>query len=138
MRNLRLLDQYRKTDPATVRYFGGIGDETCGAFTVPSPIDGGAMMVIASSDAGWEHVSVSRKNRCPNWPEMSHVRRLLFRDDETVVEYHVPRSDHINVHPNCLHLWRPTKAELPRPPGWMVGGVSREQAGKAYDEAMGL
>lgn len=128
MRNLRMLDQFRMTDKRTRAYFGGIGDETCGCFSVPSPIDGGEMHIIASAGAGWDHVSVSRKNRCPNWPEMSHVKGLFFKNDETVVQYHVPESDHINVHPNCLHMWRPHKADLPRPPGWMVGGEMPDEA----------
>lgn len=86
------------------------------------------MHIIASSGGGWEHVSVSRKNRCPNWPEMSHVRALFFRDEETVVEYHVPKADHVSVHDYCLHLWRSTTTDFPRPPKWMVGGVSKAEA----------
>lgn len=135
MRNLFLLDQFRRRDRHVIKRFGGVGDETCGVFEVPSPIDGGSMMIIASSGGGWEHVSVSRKNRCPNWPEMSHVKHLFFKDNETVVQYHVPSANHVNDHPNCLHLWRPTNTELPRPPGWMVGGVSDEEAQRLAAEA---
>jgi hypothetical protein len=51
---------------------------------------------------------------------MEHIARLFFRDDETAVQFHVPSSDHINVHPNCLHWWRPQEAPLPRPPGIFV------------------
>jgi len=121
MRNLRLLDQFRDTSRAVRAYYGGIGDETCGVFNVPSPIDGGEMRIIASSEEGWDHVSVSRKNRCPNWPEMEHVKRLFLRDNECAMQLHVPTSDHINVHPNCLHIWRPHDVEIPRPPSIMVG-----------------
>lgn len=128
MRNLRLLDQFRCTDRRVVAYYGSIGDETCGVFDVPSPIDGGMLHIIASAGANWEHVSVSRKNRCPNWPEMSRVKGLFFRDDETVMQLHVPEADHVNDHPNCLHLWRPIGVEIPRPPGWMVGGVPADEA----------
>jgi hypothetical protein len=123
MRNLRLLDRYRDTSPATVAWYGGVGDDTCGAFFVPSPTDRADLKVIASSGDGWDHVSVSRPNRCPNWPEMEHVKRLFFRDDETAMQLHVPPADHISIHPNCLHLWRPQNVDLPRPPGWMVGPV---------------
>lgn len=137
MRNLRLLDQFRRVDAAIMRHYGHEGDETCGAFSVPSPIDGKPMNVIASSDGGWEHVSVSRQNRCPNWPEMSHIKGLFFRDDETVIQYHVPSADHVNDHPNCLHLWRPTEDAIPRPPKWMVGGMSRKDA-EAAMKAAGL
>jgi hypothetical protein len=94
-----------------------------GAYEIPSPIDGASLMVIVSWGLGWDHVSVSRTNRCPNWPEMEHVKHLFFRDTETAMQLHVPRSDHINRHPNCLHLWRPQRAEIPRPPGILVGPV---------------
>lgn len=121
MRNLRLLEAYRETGPDVIRIWGFVGDDTCGMFHLPSPIDKAPLRVIASSGEGWDHISVSRQNRCPNWPEMEHIKRLFFRDDETAMQLHVPPSDHINVHPFCLHLWRPHGVEIPRPPGWMVG-----------------
>ena len=65
MRNLRLLDMYRRTDKEIIDYFGSTGDETCGFFIVPSPIDKGDIKVMASSGEGWDHLSVSRSNRCP-------------------------------------------------------------------------
>jgi hypothetical protein len=129
MRDLRVLDAYRLTGKALPSYCQGYsGDHTCGAFILMSPIDGAPLRVIASSDCGWDHVSVSRTNRCPNWPEMSHIKELFFREDEVVMQLHVPASDHINDHPNCLHLWRPSKQEIPRPPSWMVGGCSPAEA----------
>jgi hypothetical protein len=109
----------------------GVGDETCGAFVLPSPIDGQGLRVIASSGGGWDHVSVSRTKRCPNWPEMDFVKRVFF-GDEVVMQLHVPSKDHVNYHAFCLHLWRPQSAEIPRPPAWMVGPV----AGQIADEAL--
>ncbi len=127
MRNLYILNKYRLTGRNLPAYFGGHeGDETCGAFSVLSPIDKAPLKIIASSDYGWEHVSVSRSNRCPNWTEMAYVKELFFQSNETVMQLHVPASDHINDHPNCLHLWRPTQQDIPRPPGWMVGGDPKE------------
>ena len=105
---------------AVVAFYGSEGDETCGAFSVPSPIDRQPLVIVASSDGGWDHVSVSRKNRCPNWQEMEHVARLFFRDDETAVQFHVPASDHINVHDYCLHWWRSTEQTQPLPPKLFV------------------
>jgi len=134
MRNLNLLNQYRLTGKAIPAHWGWAGDDTCGAFVVPSPIDRGALRVIASSDCGWDHVSVSRTNRCPNWAEMSHIKSLFFGDDEAVMQLHVPSSDHVNDHPFCLHLWRPQKQDIPRPPGWMVGGVSEAEATRLAQE----
>jgi hypothetical protein len=119
MKNLRLLDQYRDRE-AELRFYGVSGDDTCGCFRLPSPIDRALLVIVASSDGQWDHVSVSRGNRCPNWPEMEHVKRLFFEPHEEAMQLHVPVSEHINAHPNCLHLWRPQKLPIPRPPGWMV------------------
>lgn len=120
MRNLHLLDAYRVTVPSLVEAFGGSGDHTCGAFVIPSCIDRGALRVIASTWEDWEHVSCSRKNRCPNWIEMSQVHRTFFADEEACMQLHVPVKEHINCHPYTLHIWRPTKLELPRPPAIQV------------------
>jgi len=46
MRNLRLLDRYRRTDKQVLRHYGGAGDHECGAFLVPSPIDGQLMIPV--------------------------------------------------------------------------------------------
>lgn len=124
MRFLTLLDCFR--DRAWEANMGGSGDDGQGCFCVKSRIDGGDLRILASSGMGWDHVSVSRANRCPNWPEMEQVRHLFFRDDETVMQLHVPPSDHINCHPNCLHLWRPQDVEIPRPPSIMVGPTKAE------------
>lgn len=129
MRNLCRLDPFRVTEPASLAFWGGYaGDGICGAFEIPSPVDWAPMHIIASSDLGWEHVSVSRKRRCPNWIEMSHVKSLFFQDGETVMQLHVAAADHINDHPYCLHLWRPLDQEIPLPPKWMVGGCTVEEA----------
>ena len=117
MRDLTDLDRYRITDPRALGFSRGwAGDETCGAFRVSSPVDRAEMVVVASSEGGWDHVSVSRKNRCPNCQEMEHVALLFFRDDEVATQLHAPPSDHVNVNPVCLHWWRPQEAQIPRPP----------------------
>jgi len=121
MRNLNLLNIYRDESPTLIALWGRPGDDTCGAFVIPSPIDMAMMRVIASSGEGWDHVSVSRRNRCPNWTEMEHVKHLFFKDGETAMQLHVPPSDHVNCHPYCLHMWRPLDVDIPRPPSIMVG-----------------
>lgn len=121
MRNLRQLDHFRDSSPEILSLYGWVGNDTCGAFTILSVVDRAAMRVVVSTGGGWDHVSVSRKNRCPNWPEMEQVKRLFFEDDETAMQLHVPASDHISFHPHCLHLWRPQNIDFPRPPSIMVG-----------------
>lgn len=127
MRNLRLLDAYRDCSPRVLAMYGSPGDHETGVFRVPSPTGGQTLTIIATAGEGWDHVSVSLPNRCPNWPEMDHVKRLFFREEETAMQLHVPPSDHISHHPYCLHLWRPQGVEIPRPPGWMVGPVKEGQ-----------
>jgi hypothetical protein len=79
------------------------------------------LRVIASHGMGWDHVSVSLGHRCPTWEEMSFIKRLFFLPDEVVMQLHVAESSHINIHPHCLHLWRPQHAEIPLPDPLMVG-----------------
>lgn len=82
--------------------------------------DGDHMAAGLPKEYAWEHVSVSLPNRCPNWLEMDFVCRLFWAEDETVMQLHAPRSEHINIHPHVLHLWRPLLAEIPRPPAACV------------------
>ena len=121
MRDLRLLDVFRLRGEPVRALYGWDGDETCGAFLLPSPIDRGELVIIASAGMGWDHVSVSRRNRCPNWAEMAHVARHFFADDETAMQLHVPAAEHVNNHPYCLHWWRPQDQPIPRPPSVLVG-----------------
>lgn len=93
-----------------------------GAFRVPY---GKAILCIVMSDGGdWEHVSVhavvESENRCPTWDEMDYIRRLVFRPSEWVMQLHAPSTQNINVHQHVLHMWRPSKADIPIPPRWMV------------------
>lgn len=123
MRNLNNLDKYRLTGPGIIKMYGSAGNSENGAFLIKSPIDGADMYVVAAIGDGWEHVSVSRKNRCPNWPEMAHVKAVFFNEDETTMQLHVPDVDHINIMNHCLHIWKPVDQEIPMPPSYMVGIV---------------
>lgn len=96
-----------------------------GAFWIPvhSTLKGGPpLRVIASDGEYWEHVSVSLPNRCPTWVEMCHVKELFWDDEDVVMQLHPARSDYVNYHPHCLHLWRPANGQqIPLPPVIMVG-----------------
>jgi hypothetical protein len=123
MRNLDPLIRYRLHLPDYVE-----PDQGNGAFQIPSPTGEAPLRVIASSGGGWDHVSVSTQGRCPTWQEMEFVRRMFFHDDEAVMQLHPPLADYVNDHPHCLHLWRPQRVPVPRPPRWMVGGMSEAEA----------
>lgn len=122
MRNLTELNQYRLTDHERECY-GMTGDDGNGCFKVY--VDGRAFFVVASNGGGWEHVSVSPRNRkrqsCPTWDEMCAIKDMFFLPEECVVQYHPPKSDYVNCHPYCLHLWKPTGVAMPRPPAIYVG-----------------
>ena len=76
----------------------------CGAFTIP--FGSYEFVVIASDGMGWEHVSVSLKNRCPNWTEMCYMKNLFWDKEDCVVQFHPPQNEYVNNNENCLHLWR--------------------------------
>ncbi len=71
----------------------------------------GGLLIRVSAGGGWDHVSVSRPDRTPMWEEMDRVKRLCFRDDEIVVQFHVNDGRKNNICVNCLHLWRPQTAQ---------------------------
>lgn len=79
------------------------------------------LLVMSSGTMGeWEHVSVSRQSRCPTWPEMCKIKDLFWGEEETVIQYHPPKSEYVNIHPYCLHLWKPPFV-VARPPSILVG-----------------
>jgi hypothetical protein len=96
-----------------------------GAFFLPGP-SGATLTVVASDGSGWtedglpgppfEHVSVSCQARCPTWPEMAFVKSIFWSDEELVLQFHPPKSEYINDHEFCLHLWRPIGVDIPLPP----------------------
>lgn len=77
--------------------------------------------VVASDGSGWEHVSVSCADRCPTWEEMCWIKEMFWDDEDCVIQYHPPKKDYVNMHPFCLHLWRPTDREIPIPDPVLVG-----------------
>lgn len=94
---------------------------TCGAFDIPFKSYTLFAVVSNGKFDGWEHVSVSLKNRCPNWEEMCMVKDLFWDEEETVLQFHVPKSQHINNHPYCLHMWRKKDGVVELPPAAAVG-----------------
>lgn len=103
-----------------------------GVFSVPVAKNLIAQCVVSDGSGmpdlvPWEHVSVTMfykssnarkkiKNRMPTWEEMQHIKNLFWQPDAVVMQLHVASADHINTHPNVLHLWRPLHAVIPTPP----------------------
>lgn len=114
MKDLTYLEKYRLRDVER-KYYGCNGDAGNGVFKVF--VSGKSFICIASNGGGWEHVSVSRPNaKIPTWEEMCAIKDMFFREEEVVVQYHPKKSEYVNIHEGCLHLWRPTNETMLMPP----------------------
>ena len=80
----------------------------------------------------WEHVSISLPNRCPNWKEMSYVKELFWDDEDIVVQFHPKKSEHVNMHDTCLHLWKWNEGEIPCPTSYLVGLTDKQMKEGVY------
>ncbi|WP_206458679.1 DUF7694 domain-containing protein [Anaerovorax sp. IOR16] len=78
------------------------------------------IMAVFSWGDGWDHVSVSYPNRCLTWDEMCYIKDCFFEEEECVVQFHPKKSEYINIHPYCLHLWKPHNGDFTTPPKGMV------------------
>lgn len=107
------LEKFREIHPITQ----WPGDEANGALFVKPA----RLTILFSNGGGWEHVSVSRKGRCPAWEDMCWVKEKFWGPEVLVVQYHPRRDEYINCHPHCLHLWRSTDHWMPSPPSIFVG-----------------
>jgi hypothetical protein len=117
------LEAGRVRKGAYASFLGGL----MGAFYLRGPCGGDLGIISTGPDPmeykgqPWEHVSVSLKHRCPNWQEMCFVKDLFWEESELVVQFHPPRSDYVDHHPYCLHLWRPLDGHIRTPPSILVG-----------------
>lgn len=94
-----------------------------GMFIVPH--FGLTLNCMASDGQGWEHVSVTinESNKPPMWEVMDYVKDLFWDAEDCVLQYHPPKSVYVNIHPHCLHLWKPIGIDIPIPELQLVGVV---------------
>lgn len=113
VKKLEYLEKYRIHDPVMQSM---MDNDFIGAYTIN--LNGSILnflVLVSIHDGEWEHVSVSTEYRCPRWEEMSQIKDLFFEEEEAVIQLHPPKSNYINNHPYCLHLWRPLKVDIPMP-----------------------
>lgn len=70
---------------------------------------------------GWEHLSVSHKNKIPSWLCMQEMKEMFFKDDEECIQIHPKADNYINNNEYTLHIWRPIEAVKQIPPSILVG-----------------
>jgi hypothetical protein len=126
MSNWDLLNKQRVTvwtPRVPARYLTTAADGFMGLFRIT--IGGKCVRCIASDGEGWQHVSVSieYETKPPSWEIMCVVKELFWEDEDWVVQFHPAKSEYVNYHPGCLHLWRYTGdgPKMPTPPSIFVG-----------------
>lgn len=114
-------ERYRKPHPTRLSH--KVGD-TFGWFEFPTKLGGPVIRMQVSPgylEFEFEHVSVSLAHRCPTWEEMCKVKDLFWDEEDTVVQFHPPKAEYVNLSKTCLHLWRWTKGKFPAPNKIEVG-----------------
>lgn len=79
------------------------------------PVSRKSWFFVFSVEPTFEHLSVSGRNKTPDWDTMCRIKDVFFGDEEECVQFHPPKSDYVNMHEHCLHIWR-YRGELPQ--GW--------------------
>lgn len=108
------------------------GEAFAGAKGTPNQ----GLLVILSTDEidgrTWRHLSVSRRSKIPSYDEIVRVRRDFFGESSPAYQVFPARAEHVNVHPNCLHLWLPVGFDpFPDPHGeraFSIGGIFAHEA----------
>lgn len=123
MSDWAFLNQFRVSPEQSVYYGTTPADGFNGMFICW--VKGRRVRIIASDGLGWQHVSVSLygSQQSPSWAVMCEIKDLFWEPEDTVMQLHPPRSIWVNMHPGCLHLWRPTSegVSIPLPQPLMVG-----------------
>lgn len=114
--NKKLMGLKYDVDPVNRERFSGSGYIVFN----PKRISEAAKVIFGSNENGWEHVSVSFPRRCPTWDEMCAAKDIFWQAEECCVEYHPPKSEYINIHDYCLHIWRPKNGQIAQPDADLV------------------
>ncbi|KKM56455.1 hypothetical protein LCGC14_1551600 [marine sediment metagenome] len=105
MPELRYLDVAPKRLPRKWRSCGAFGPEGWSY----ERTDG--LQVICSiwfrDDKYWLHVSCARLAKLPSYKDLKEVKRVFVGEDKKAIMVFPPESEHVNIHPNCLHLYAP-------------------------------
>ena len=97
-----------------------------GAYIVHMPNNTAVLKVLCSDGIdpeaeGFEHVSVSCVDRTPTWEEMAFIKEQFWEDNEVCFQLHPSKSEYVNCHPYCLHIWRHRNFPPPLPSSYLVG-----------------
>lgn len=86
------------------------------AIEMPSPVPdtraftlGACRVIVGQEPTGpggalYWHLSISHAARYPTWDEIKEARYRWVPDNVTMAMILPPRSQYVNIHPNCFHL----------------------------------
>lgn len=60
---------------------------------------------IEADGRRWLHASMSAPRRLPTYDELKLLKRVWIGPGLTAYQVFAPDAKHVNIHPNCLHLW---------------------------------
>lgn len=68
------------------------------------------LMVIVSASKEldgkqWVHASISHSTRLPSYEELKYLKRHFIGADRKAIQVFPSDSEHVNIHPKCLHLF---------------------------------
>lgn len=79
---------------------------------VPDSVSGqmGKLRFIVSGETEqdgkrWVHLSIIKANAIPEWNELVRVRNAVLGEEALCLHIVSRRSQHVNIHPYCMHLW---------------------------------
>lgn len=83
--------------------------EAADGFCADNPKRGLRVIVSdATCDDGkrWRHLSLTRRDRAmPTWEQLVTVKEEFLGPEAVALQVLAPRSEWVNIHPTCLHLW---------------------------------
>jgi hypothetical protein len=53
----------------------------------------------------WVHVSLSRKNKIPDYEEIIRIKRHFIGEDKKAIMIFPEKENHVNICKTCLHLY---------------------------------
>ena len=109
---MKTIDEISKYDNFTLNECSGIGG--WGFLFLPGQKLPATVIFSTGEAKGWEHVSMSLKNRYPTWKEMCLLKDMFFKTDECVIQFY-PAGD-LDIYSYRLHLWRNKNSEFEMPP----------------------
>jgi hypothetical protein len=53
----------------------------------------------------WVHLSISHRVRIPHYDDLVYLKRNWIGDEVNAIMVLPKKSEHVNIHPRCLHLF---------------------------------